>query len=277
MINKTYCENDENGEQICEDFLVCGEELSFDYCGEDYQWECGDDPVCQIVPKGGNSGSSASSGVSSPSCSTDNHSSAPGGSCGAKGSSGSSLNTKCSEQDSGPLEEDVAEIMGMRVTRAFLGISGGQGGWWNILQHTWEIVGNPSRFYHTALWLGTDRTLGFLLHYGAYYPRDENDSRAFFEGSGAHFKIMNIRRFELEYSTFPIRELKVKNPMTFREVWEGLKRKGPWTVEAYGWLRHNCQHFTDRVGEILQLEIYGKDIGNPKEIPVVLKALQSTQ
>jgi hypothetical protein len=165
--------------------------------------------------------------------------------------------------------------MAMRITRAFLGISGAEGGWWNVLERVWSIAGNPSRFYHTALWLGTDRPMGFLLHYGSYYPRNDNESRLFFEGDGAHFRPMTLARFEREYATFPLRELRVKNPTNLTTVWEELKDDGPWTAKDYGWAGHNCQHFTDRVGAILRLEIRGDDIGDPKEIPVVLKGLRA--
>jgi hypothetical protein len=276
MTNETYCGiNEITHQPECHDFPVCGEEPNFANCGEDYQWECGEEPTCQFVPKPGNSGSSASCGVSSPSSSNEGRSSAPGGSSGEKGSSGSSRNEKCSEN---PVSDDDARTtLGTRVTRAFLGIQGGEIGWWNVLDRVYSLIGDSSRFYHTALWLGTERRMGFLLHYGVYSPMNENESKLFFEGDGANFRPMTLTEFERQYTSFPLRELEVRNPMRLTELWNELRAESSWNRSAYSWSDHNCQHFTDRVRDILRLELRTADVGNPKEIPKVLKAFRSPQ
>jgi hypothetical protein len=271
LVNVTYCEKNSTNQEVCATYETCGEEPDLEHCGEDYQWECGNQPTCALMRKKGAAGSFASCGDSAPS-SRDDGLCAPGGSCGAKGSCGFSRDEKCSEQ---LIADDAAiEVLGTRITRAFLGIKAGEVGWWKVLNRVSSVFGDSSRFYHTSLWLGTERKVGFLLHYGAYSPRNENESKLFFEGDGAHFRPMTLADYQKDYTSFELRELRVRNPMRMSQLWDELHEEGPWTRNAYGWSGHNCQHFTNRVRDILQLELRESDIGNPKEIPEVLKALR---
>jgi hypothetical protein len=184
------------------------------------------------------------------------------------------MDEKCSEENSSPSQEEVHQAMQTRITRAFLAVGSAQGGWWSALEKTWSIIGDASRFYHTALWVGTDRPVGFLLHYGAYYPRTDNESRLFFEGDGATFRPMTIAQFERAYASGDLRELRVRNPMPLGELWQKVSEDGPWTVKAYGWAAHNCQHFTAKVKDVLDLGIRAEEIGDPIGIPEVLKAFR---
>jgi uncharacterized membrane protein YgcG len=269
-----YCEPGEGGVPNCSYYDRRDAKPCISGCSEDYVWECGEEN-CKNVSKTGSKGSSGGCAHSSGSgsCSDNGKSCAPGGSSsGARGSSGSSRERVCHAAGWPVSHDQVTRTKEMRITRAFLAING-QGAWWDVIARAWSIIGNPSRFYHTALWLGTNNPMGFLLHYGSYYPGNANESELFFEGDGAHFRPMTLAEFECEYSTFPIRELRVQDPMRLMDVWEKVKEGGPWTVKEYGWMRHNCQHFTERVGAILGLAILDGDIGELKELPVVLQGL----
>jgi hypothetical protein len=270
LVNFTHCgTNVTSGKEECVILQECRQEPELIDCGEDYQWDCGAQPTCEIVGIDGSKGSSAGcSNSSSPS-------SLPGESSGEPKSSCNSLTLHCSESEVS--DEDRAKAMNTRITRAFLGIQTSDNGWWRILKRVYSVIGDPSRFYHTSLWLGTDRAVGFLLHYGAYSPCNGSRSKSFFEADGAYFQPMTLEMFEKQYTKVGLRELQVKNPMGLNELWGKLREDGPWTSAAYGWATHNCQHFTGRVLDILHLGIRSEDIGNPKEIPAVLNALRSSE
>jgi hypothetical protein len=84
---------------------------------------------------------------------------------------------------------------------------------------------------------------------------------------------MTIEKFERVYAVGRLRELQVRNPMQLGEVWENVRESGPWTVNAYARNAHNCQHFTAKVQNVLQLRMWAQEMGDPSQIPQVLDAL----
>jgi hypothetical protein len=251
----------QDGKEECNTFEICTEKPDYSHCGEDYQWDCAEAPECGVFAKDGSGGSSGSS---------NGGSSAPGASSGELGSSGSSKMRKCSEIATS--DEEIESVKSLRITRAYLGIGKGEGGFWESVGKLVATFSDESRLYHTALWLGTDRPKGILLHYGLYYPRDENESKLFLEGDGVNFRPMTAEVFREEYGTLSLRELRVKNPMRVWELWDAIKEDGPWTVKSYGWLGRNCQHFTDEVRGLLRLELQDDLSEDDAEIPIILRS-----
>jgi hypothetical protein len=233
IVNETICFNDGGP---CVSVEVCSEPPEFYGCWDDFDWGC----VAEENP------------------------------CG-----GGTLETKTSSsveiQECTPPDWVTEGARGLRVTRAYLGVSNGGGRMWRTFENVLSIFSDESRLYHTALWLGNERAMGVLLHYGAYKPRWANQSKLFPEGDGANFRPMTVGAFERNYGTMSMRELRVGHPMRVEELWNALREDGQWTLKNYGWRRRNCQHFTDRLSGLLKLELARQSYDDNIEIPTILK------
>ena len=132
---------------------------------------------------------------------------------------------------------------------------------YNIMSGIRKLFGKvvpPPYFQHTAIWIGfteksdeNDEDIGATVVYGQYYSKG-NDT-TFLSSNGARAFTSSLKKFKKMFFGHDIRKMNINRNIDLVKFLQEANLSGNWTADNYNWATNNCQHFTAKCIEILQL------------------------